>query len=104
MPPLRNTDALALTKTEFEELSEQYDFKRKTFKLWEPADAAQYCDIRDRAANGWYQIVHITRQFMADYNDELVIMEWLQVYGELANGKRPPTYTERHERPEIDLH
>lgn len=84
LPPIRSSKPfMGLTHEQVEEMGFQHDFHRRTFKLWEAADLAAYTDIRDRAVNGmWYIVTHTARHWVPEQNDEIVILEWIQTYGD----------------------
>lgn len=102
-PPLRNMSKNLLTRQELDEnIAEAFDFHRERFRMWVPEEVEKYCEIRDRAANGWYQIIHLERTSVQQPNGEteqIIFIEWLQVYGEEINGKRPP---QNHQPPGAD--
>jgi len=103
--PIRNLPRSIMTREELETgVVEAMDFHRGRFRLWIPEELKAYEDIRDKAANGWYQIVDLTRTVVTlsetGEPDQIVFLEWLQVYGEVINGKRPVL---PHQKPEIGL-
>lgn len=87
--PFRGSSAPTLTDEERDELPVSIDFHCRVFELWQEEDEKEYKDIRDRGANGWYQIVHIERLYDEERKNWRVYLEWHQVYGELPNGKSP---------------
>ena len=89
--PFRGTASPNLKQEEIEELPLSLDFHCQTFELWKDEDRRVYVDIRDRAANQWYQIVFIDRQFDKDHGNWRVYVEWNQISGELPEGKSPTT-------------
>lgn len=96
MPPLLNNNRPALTQTELESLEVQYHFRRKKFCLWVPGELAEYCDICDKAANGWYIIRYQGRHEAPDHGDEYVYLEWLQQYTAV-----PPPRVPSEEEPAV---
>ena len=100
MAPLRGVEKTALTQSEFERIEPAVDFHCGRFRLWIEEEHAAYCDIRDRAANGWYQILDIERIVDPEHNARIVFLEWIQVYNEIPNAKLPP---DRTEVPQIAL-
>lgn len=89
MPPFRNVQAPALTQDQVESAEEQLDFHSAAFELWDVEQHQAYDEIRDRAANGWYQILHIDRQYVPEHKNWRILLEWAQVYQEIPHGKRP---------------
>ena len=87
--PFRGNNVPSLTTEENEEIPLAFDFHCKIFELWDEDALKEYRQIRDRAANGWYQLVHIERLFDEDQKNWRVYLEWNQIYGELPKGKSP---------------
>ena len=85
--PFRGPDIPNLKQDELEALPLSIDFRCRTFELWDEADLAAYTDIRDKAANEWYQVVHIDRHYDKENKHWRIYLEWYQVYGELPDGK-----------------
>ena len=77
------------SEEETDQVQHVLDFHCHVFALWEEEDLKAYSAIRDRAANGWYHIAFIERQFDEDKQHWRVYLEWHQIYGELADGKQP---------------
>lgn len=94
LPPLRKFNGSALTQAEVDAVEEMYDFHGRTFKLWDPQDLKDYNEIRDRCSNGWYQVVARSEQYVPEQLDWVVKLEWVQIYGEIPDGKMPG----QHER------
>ena len=88
--PVRGAVPADLKQEEFEEIGHVLDFKAAAFRLWVPAEHADYLTIMDRAANGWFSIKFCERHWQPEHESYLIWLEWVQVYGELPNGKRPP--------------
>jgi|TARA_B100000809_G_scaffold204189_1_gene205506 hypothetical protein len=87
--PFRGRQVPTLTAEETEDIPTAFDFHCRVFELWTADELKEYQQIRDRAANGWYQITHIERLFDEDKKNWRVYMEWNQIYGELPKGKSP---------------
>jgi len=88
--PFRGTSVPpTLTSDETEEIPLAFDFHCKMFELWNEDELKEYRQIRDRAANGWYQLVHIERLYDEEHGSWRVYLEWNQIYGELPKGKSP---------------
>ena len=88
--PFRNFNQPALTEAQLEIIEETVDFHCRVFELWEPEQLQEYQDIRDRCANGWYRVLYIDRQMDSERKHWRIYLEWVQVYEEVPNGKRPP--------------
>lgn len=87
--PFRNTAQVALTQAEIEAVEQIYDFKCKTFQLWVDEELAEYIEIKDRCANGWYKQNVCERQYIPEQRNWVVLLEWAQIYNEIPNGKVP---------------
>lgn len=72
-----------------DKLTHVLDYRARGFKLWEEPDYREFCSIQDRAANGWYAIRKREDHWYPEHMAYFVWMEWLQVYGEHVNGRRP---------------
>lgn len=84
--PVRSPVAPATTQKEFEDIPLVYDAKGKFLEL--PAQMAEYLDIIDKAANGWYQLRH--EKFLgwdAEKKIQYMFIQWLEIYGEPAASK-----------------
>lgn len=86
--PFRGDQIPDLKADEIEDVPPVLDFHCGTFKLWIPEELEKYQEIRDRAANGWYNIQFIHRD-TSKHDQISVYLEWIQIYGELPNGKIP---------------
>lgn len=64
----------------------QQEFYCRTFDLSDPDQLAKYTTIRQRAVDGWYEILDIQRMKDTETNTMKVWMEWLQNYWEIKNG------------------
>lgn len=87
--PLRNVQQIALSQAEAEAIEPVLDFHCEVFNLWDEEARARYIEIQDRARNGWYTITFIERKYLAEHNTWTVLVEWVQIYGEIPNGKVP---------------
>lgn len=87
--PFRGSNVPTLTTEETEDIPLAFDFHCETFELWKEDETKKYRQIRDRAANSWYQLVHIERLYDEEHKGWRVYLEWNQIYGELPKGKTP---------------
>jgi len=88
-PPLRGVNQIALTAAEVDAIEQIADFHCKQFDLWDPEQLKAYEEIQDRAANGWYLISFIARNYVPEHNGMRIYVEWSQIYGEIPRGKVP---------------
>lgn len=84
LPPLRPRQPIAgLTPEQVDDLDWHHDFKREKLRLWVKDELDRYVAIRDRAVNGdWYIVHKCTHHWVEAHQDELVIIEWTQTYGD----------------------
>ena len=91
--PFRGRAAPHLKQEEMEQIELVLDYKSRMFRLWEPAEKAGFDQIMDRIVNGWY-MQHVRKdEWDPQYQHYRVWLEWIQIYGETARGKCPPTTT-----------
>ena len=93
--PVRGTHAPDLKQFESDDIELHFDFRFKTFKLWEEEDRIAYQDVRDRAANGIYRIDFIHRN-VDDHTRPSIYMEWVQIYGASPNANHRPDFASSH--------
>jgi hypothetical protein len=87
--PVRNNGGTPhIKQDEMDNLELSFDFKRRVFKLWEEQDLEDYRLVMDRVTNKWYGKIHLARHWDEEHNDEVVVLEWVQVYGEVPRNKR----------------
>ncbi len=78
-----------LKQAEYEELPLVLAYYSRAFKLWLPADKAEFDEIQGRIANGWYMEKKRVDREVAEHSEPLVWLEWLQIYGEVPNAQHP---------------
>ena len=88
--PVRGGQPTDLKQTEFENLDHTFDFKAQSFRLWLPDELQAYLEVMDRIANGWYAQRFCERHWSEEHAAPVIWLEWLQIYGEITNGRRPP--------------
>jgi|JI10StandDraft_1071094.scaffolds.fasta_scaffold264021_1 hypothetical protein len=62
------------------------DAKVQMFDLSKPEHLATYQTILDRAANGWYRIIHVDRTWAPEKTHMMVYVEWAEQYIEDVRG------------------
>jgi len=83
--PLRARAAPTYTEQEFEEkVVRVKDFQFRKFRMRNREDRKAYREVMDRIANGWYQLVHIRR----NWRKEVFYVEWVEFY--MEDGTRAP--------------
>lgn len=76
-----------LKQAEFDELRHVLDFHSEQFDLWKPDQKRRFDTVRDYIANGLFmQSLRINRETPDGLQ---VWLEWVQVYGEIPQGKQP---------------
>lgn len=81
--PFRGSASPLLRSDEFENLSDRvYDVHVEIFALKDVEAKRRVSDIMERAANGWYKITHIERQFVPEDKNWVVYLEWAEPYME----------------------
>lgn len=84
--PFRGPFAPEYTEEEFEARAVKVrDFRNAFFDVTDQAQNAQFCDVMDCCANGWFQLYHIER-FWKGSNKHYV--EWFEYY--MEDGRRTP--------------
>ena len=101
--PLRNVNQIALTEAEVEAIENFADFHCKKFDLWVEADLRDYCEVKDRIENGWYMQRFIERQYMPEHGNWRILIEWIQIYGEIPPSKVPPELRGPRAQPAVSI-
>jgi hypothetical protein len=87
--PFRGDNIPNLKQHEMEQLPHVLDYKSRSFKLWDPADTAEFNLVMDRIVNGWYVQHKRYDNWVQEHLEYIVRLEWIQIYGESPNTKAP---------------
>lgn len=86
--PFRGPKAVVLREDQYEALAERVnDAKVGTFDLAVPEQRETYKQILDRAANKWYKILFVERQFIREKKNWVVYIEWLEPHMEIPQSR-----------------
>ena len=76
-----------LRQQEFEDIPLSLDYKSREFQLWKPDEKDEFDAVMDRIVNGWY--MQHKREDYRVTEGRIVWLEWVQIYGEVPDGKTP---------------
>lgn len=97
--PFRGGFAPLLKDDEYENLAHRVcDAHVEQFNLSNEEERSRYQQILDCAANQWFTILFIDRQYDKDAKSWVVLIEWAEWYMEIspANMRRAAFYEGRH--------
>lgn len=87
--PFRGAVPPMAKQSELVDMPHVLDFHSRLFKLWDPEDKAAFDDTQDKIHNGWYVMRKRDDRWIESKEHYTVWLEWVQIYGEIANGKHP---------------
>ena len=76
---------------EYSDIPLVMDYRAERFRLWEPAELKKFLQVMDRIVNGWYRQCRRTDNWDEEHQGLVVWLEWVQIYGEIPDGKAPRT-------------
>jgi len=87
--PFRGETVPNLKQQELEQLPLALDYKSRSFKLWDEQDKVAFDLVMDRVVNGWYMQHKRFDNYVAEHQDFVIRLEWVQIYGEDPRSKNP---------------
>lgn len=87
--PFRGERAPTLKQNEVEQLAHALDYHSRSFRLWMEEDKRDFDLVMDRIVNGWYMQHKRFDNFVAEQQEYVVRLEWVQIYGECPTTKHP---------------
>ena len=91
--PFRGEQVPLTKQHETEQIGHALDYRSQLFRLWVAEEKAAFDAVMDRIVNGWYMQHRRTDKDVPGQIAPAVWLEWVQIYGELAQGKHPGNVT-----------
>ncbi len=74
---------------EFTDIPLALDYHSQRFCLWDVEEHKAFDGIMDKVSNGWYMQHKRIDRWSDEHCGLVVWLEWVQIYGEVANTKHP---------------